>query len=260
MRFIVFTCFLNICLADQNQIVHSEAEFTCTTNSEKNHYKNSNSHGHVCINGGCDFNICYLTLEYSGQTGKGQYSGCGGSDVGSYGLSHAIFLFPVTNRCWSVVRPQRTWWFMLGTFLHSPVGKVWRMGQEWKWYDSWPLATWHFLQKPSAWHLWVADSLLGIFSIKFVSHHSQPGSNFLGKSSSFQGITLVPRLQVKAEGAWHSMVLDSLSFNRQDTSSKSETGPPTLTSLSHHLGLRFILRDLSSPSGASDRKMIESLE
>ena len=70
MRFIVFTCFLNICLADQNQIVHSEAEFTCTTNSEKNHYQNSNSHGHVCINGGCDFNICYLTLEYSGQTGK----------------------------------------------------------------------------------------------------------------------------------------------------------------------------------------------
>lgn len=122
------------------------------------------------------------------------------------------------------------------------------------------LATWHFLEKSSAWHLWVADSLLGISSIKFFSHHSQPGSNFLGKSSSFQGITLVPRLQVKAEGPWHSTVLDSLSFNRQDTPSKSETGPPALMSLSHHLGPRFILRDLSSPSGASDRKMIESLE
>lgn len=48
-------------------------------------------------------------------------------------------------------------------------------------------------------------------------------------------------------------VLDSLSFNRQDTPSKSETGPPALISLSHHLGPRFFLRDLSSPSGASDR-------
>ena len=56
------------------------------------------------------------------------------------------------------------------------------------------------------------------------------------------------------------MVLDSLSFNRQDTSSKSGTGPSALTSLSHHLGPHFILRDLSSPSGASGRKMIESLE
>lgn len=104
------------------------------------------------------------------------------------------------------------------------------------------------------------DSLSGIFSIKFFSHHSQPGSNFLGKSSSFQGITLVPRLQVRAEGAWHFTVLDSLSFNRQATSSKSETGPPALTSLSHQLGPHFILRDLPSPSGASDRKMIESLK
>ena len=159
-----------------------------------------------------------------------------------------------------VVRPQRARWFMLGTFLHSPVGKVWRMGQKWKWYDSWALPTWRFLQKSPAWHLWVANSLSGIFSIKFFSHHSQPGSNFLGKSSSFQGIALVPRLGVRAKRAWHCAVLDSLSFNRQDTSSKSETGPPALTSLSHHLGPRFILRDLPSTSGASDRKMIESLE
>ena len=64
----------------------------------------------------------------------------------------------------------------------------------------------------------------------------QPGASTLGKPSSFQGITLVPSLQVKTEDTWHSRVLNSLSFNRQDTSSRSENGPTPLTSLSHHLG------------------------
>ena len=83
MRFIEFTCFLDTCLTDLDQIIEGEVEFRCTTYSvtEKNHCTNSNSHRHVCINGGNNFNICYLILEYSRQTRNGQYSCCGSSGV-----------------------------------------------------------------------------------------------------------------------------------------------------------------------------------
>ena len=51
----------------------------------------------------------------------------------------------------------------------------------------------------------------GIFvrniSHKSFSHRSYPGASSLGKPSSFQGITLVPGLQAKAEDTWHSRVL-----------------------------------------------------
>lgn len=70
-------------MTDLDQIIEGEVEFRCTTCSitEKNHCKNSNSRRHVCINGGNNFNICYVILEYSRQTGNGQYSCCGGSGV-----------------------------------------------------------------------------------------------------------------------------------------------------------------------------------
>ena len=85
MRFIEFTCFLDSCLSDLDQILQGKVEFRCPllilSLKIKKYCKNSNSPGHVCINEGNNFNISYLTLEYSGPTRNVQYRGGGGSGV-----------------------------------------------------------------------------------------------------------------------------------------------------------------------------------